>query len=224
MSDLATLAARNHADRMAQIARLRPRYTDAKARAEELYQARKGVKDLQAGVELMSKLKHVPNFFPTPRDLVAKMIARARVPVDAYVLEPSAGKGDIAEALRNLSVTVHCIELVHSLAEVLRGKGFDTMCADFLDVHPDPRNMQKFDRVIMNPPFERGVDEDHILHAFKFLKPGGMLVSVACSTTGSKLESWADDHLGWVEQLPTGTFARSERPTNVNTCLITATK
>ena len=34
------------------------------------------------------------------------------------------------------------------------------------------------DYVLMNPPFARSQDIDHVLHAFKFLKPGGKLIAV----------------------------------------------
>ncbi len=35
-----------------------------------------------------------------------------------------------------------------------------------------------YDRVLMNPPFERGQDREHVQRAYRMLKPGGRLVAV----------------------------------------------
>jgi len=36
----------------------------------------------------------------------------------------------------------------------------------------------RFDRVIMNPPFERARDIDHVLRAYEFVAPGGVLAAI----------------------------------------------
>lgn len=171
---------------------------------------------VRQGLDLMASLKHVPNFFPTPRNLVNRMIEEAALSPGMTVLEPSAGKGNIAKAVTAAGCSVDCIEQNHTLADHLTSQGFKVQCCDFLEVPPLPI----YDCVLMNPPFERGIDRDHIRHAFAFLKPVGKLVAIACSTTGDKLQGWVDDLDGIVEPLPAGSFAASERPTQVNTCLI----
>ena len=216
MTDFSAIAARNMASRQAQLARLRPRYHEAKAKANVLRKAQDGAGNVRLSIELMATLKHVPGFFPTPRALVQQMIEEAAIVSGMTILEPSAGKGDIAKAVLGLGATVACIEKNFTLAEHLRKQGFDVRCSDFLEVSPE----SIYDRVLMNPPFERHEDAKHIQHAFQFLKPGGRLVAIACSTSGSRLNSWIADLGGTVEDLPQGSFATSERPTQVNTCLI----
>jgi predicted RNA methylase len=220
MTDFAAIAARNVASRQAQLARLRPRYHEAKEKASVLRKAQDGAGSVRQSIELMSTLKHVPGFFPTPRSLVERMIVEAAIGSGMTVLEPSAGKGDIAKAVVQLGATVVCIEKNFTLAEHLRKQGLDVRCSDFLEVSPE----SIYDRVLMNPPFERHEDEKHIRHAFNFLVPGGRLVAIACNTTGTRLESWIADLGGTVEPLPAGSFATSERPTQVNTCLIVVDK
>jgi predicted RNA methylase len=213
-------AARNFAARQQQLARLRPAYHNARAKVDALRQAQAGAGDARESLELMASLKHVPNFFPTPRNLVARMVREAAPEPGMSVLEPSAGKGDIAQAVLAAGCRVQCVEFNWTLADYLRKSGFDVRRMDFLELTPEPI----YDRVLMNPPFERGIDRDHILHAFRCLKPGGRLVAIACSTSGEKLQTWVDERGGFVEPLPAGTFAASERPTQVNTCLIVAEK
>jgi predicted RNA methylase len=213
-------AARNFAARQEQLARLRPAYHNARAKADALRQAQAGAGDVRQALELMASLKRVPNFFPTPRKLVERMVQEVSLEPGLHVLEPSAGKGDIAKAVLAAGCRVDCVEFNFTLAEYLRKLGLETRCANFLEVEPQAI----YDRVLMNPPFERGADMEHILHAHKFLKPGGRLVAIACSTSGEKLQTWVDERGGFVEPLPAGTFAASERPTQVNTCLIVAEK
>lgn len=210
---------------MEQLKRLSPLRSAASEKERALRDARLGVKDIRADMKIMSGLSHVPNFFPTPKPLVERMLLEADIDAGDRVLEPSAGKGDIALAIRHLAVnessrnggSIHlqCVEINLALAEHLRKKGLDVVCGDFLEYQS-----AGWDRVIMNPPFERGVDEKHVRHAHSLLADGGSLVAIVCSTTGHKLEDWACKRDGWVEELPQGTFARSERPTNVNTCIM----
>ncbi|WP_344897990.1 methyltransferase, partial [Nonomuraea antimicrobica] len=56
---------------------------------------------------------------------------------------------------------------------------------DFLEVTPD-QYPAKFDRVLMNPPFSKGQDIQHVTHALRFLKPGGQLVAVMSTGVTSR--------------------------------------
>ncbi len=67
-----------------------------------------------------------------------------------------------------------CYELDEDAASKLIDQGFDAEWADFLTIYPT----QTYDRVVMNPPFTKGQAEKHIIHAAKFVAPGGRLVSV----------------------------------------------
>jgi hypothetical protein len=40
-----------------------------------------------------------------------------------------------------------------------------------------------YDRIIMNPPFDRERDIDHVMHALKFLKDDGLLVAIMSAHT-----------------------------------------
>jgi protein-L-isoaspartate O-methyltransferase len=169
----------------------------------------------------MRQLKHIPGFFPTPPAIVADMIERAGgISAGQTVLEPSAGKGDIAAAVLKAGGKVECVEKVFSLAEHLRKLGLETVCSDFMEW-----NGGKFyDLVLMNPPFENRQDVAHIQRAFDFLKPGGRLVAIAGSTSAARLEAWAGAHGGYIEPLAPGAFQTSERPTGVNCAWVVAEK
>lgn len=216
---IAETAAQNYQRRREMLARLSPVRAEAKTKARAFQDARSGAADARRVLELVSGLSHVPGFFPTPGALIERIVEAAGLEPGQVILEPSAGKGDIASALVRLGVPVtliQCVEINHTLAKFLQDGGYYVRHADFLTYDVG----QLFDRVLMNPPFERGVDEKHIRHAFEFLRPGGRLVAIACATTGRKLEPWARELGGYVEPLPAGSFAMSDRPTQVNTSLI----
>ena len=119
-------------------------------------------------------------YFPTPMDLVDNMIGMAELTPNMRVLEPSAGRGAIAERVARITGydNVHCFELLPDNCEALMEYGFmKTECCDFLTVETKPL----YDRVIMNPPFARQQDIDHVTHALKCVNPRGRLVSIMSS-------------------------------------------
>jgi predicted RNA methylase len=130
--------------------------------------AAKAVVDRKATLEL----------FETPTPLARRM-AEWAVPWSGVVLEPSAGRGRLVEAASFAGGVVHAIELDPENCDHLR-KRFPTARvrqADFLAVTP-PDEAPSYDAVVMNPPFRANADIGHVMHAFRFLKPGGRLAAV----------------------------------------------
>ncbi len=64
------------------------------------------------------------------------------------------------------------IEINPSLREILEMKGYNVVASDFLDYGGE------YDVIVMNPPFEKLQDIDHVRHAFDLLTEGGRLVAV----------------------------------------------
>jgi predicted RNA methylase len=112
--------------------------------------------------------------FETPAGVVEKMMAWAGVQQHHFCLEPSAGTGRIAEALRRIvGDKLVCVELMTKNAEVLAAKGFTVHECDFVDCE-----LPRFDRIVMNPPSHNQQDLDHVLCAIDHLRAGGILVAV----------------------------------------------
>jgi hypothetical protein len=162
--------------------------------------------------------------FDTPKELADRIakLACSRLRGTILALEPSAGSGRIADALSVRGAAVECVEIDTERAMQLHEK-YPTANMDFLEVTPEP----KFDVVAMNPPFTRQQDAKHIMHAWKFLAPGGELVAVAGAKfrdnkIGREFTRFLDDIGATVEDLDDGTF--KESGTQVCTVLITADK
>lgn len=115
-------------------------------------------------------------FFPTPEPLARELVKLAGLQPGHTVLEPEAGVAGIANICAEVTGkgNVVCYEIQQKNCDVLRSLGFKVEQADFLTVEPT----QQFDRVILNPPFEKQADIDHVMHAFRFLKPGGTLAAI----------------------------------------------
>jgi hypothetical protein len=123
--------------------------------------------------------QRIPGFFPTPKVVGRKMVELAGIKPLSRVLEPSAGKGDLVELLVDAGARVHAVEVNSSLVEVLRARfaGMDVVVehADYLGREAlAPR----LDAVVMNPPFEKGADAEHVAKAFNDLSAGGILVAI----------------------------------------------
>jgi hypothetical protein len=125
--------------------------------------------------ELRKKAMQLPEFFPTPRPLIERMLDAATIEATHRVLEPSCGKGDILAAVRERhpEAELRGIEQNLTLQGVLTAKGFGDIVSyeDFLE------HGGEYDRCIMNPPFSR--DIEHIRHAYELLAPGGRVVAIA---------------------------------------------
>jgi len=159
------------------------------------------------------QFKKYPGYFATPPAVIDLMLDHADIgPVDV-VLEPSAGDGAILDAIReregDTPQLVAC-EINHSLVDILEAKGYEVIHGDFMQTCV---STQEFDRVLMNPPFERLADIDHVEHAFERLKSGGRLVSVMSlgaffqSTKKAKaFQAFCDEAGAEVVDLPEGSF------------------
>ena len=119
-------------------------------------------------------------FFETPPGIAAQLLriadlaASDRDSATPLVLEPSAGYGAIATAIRYAGGDVRCIEIDPAKCDKLRAAGFEVECVDFLTRAPEAA----FDAVVMNPPFSGGQDMAHVRQAYQYLRPGGVLVAV----------------------------------------------
>lgn len=115
-------------------------------------------------------------YFPTPRMLAENLVASANITAESIVLEPEGGTGNIASVIAEVvpKNQITCYEIQPQHCDTLRKLGFIAHQADFLSVEP----VRLYTAVIMNPPFEKQADIDHVLHAYKFLKPGGTLSAI----------------------------------------------
>lgn len=145
-----------------------------------------------------------PQLFPTPPALAMRMTSEAGIRPGHRVLEPSAGTGNLLrEIARYHAAEVKAVEVNPRLTGLLTQTcaSVSVKCGDFLQCNGD---LGKFDRIVMNPPFEDGADIKHITHALAMLKPGGRLVAICANgpRQNEQLKPFADM---W-EELPAGTF------------------
>lgn len=153
-------------------------------------------------------------FFPTPSDIVERVLDLADIKPGMQILEPSAGHGAIAVAAAQRGADVHMCELLPANVQKLQALdlGGTLHQADFLTLAPNPA----FDVICMNPPFGKQADIKHVMHAHQFLKPGGKLVSVMAAGVlfrtdrlTTQFKEFVDQKGGSFEELPEGAFKSS---------------
>ena len=167
-----------------------------------------------------SRVKQDFGQFDTPWDLAHFVVNAAVIEPGMLVLEPSIGIGRLAVVVVSAGGCVSGYEIDQKRAESLQSTFEITVC-DFLTVAPNP----VYDRVVMNPPFAGQADIDHVLHAAKFLKPGGRLVAIMAASVAFRLNAktiafraFVDSNNGTIEPLPDGAFKASG--TSVSTVLV----
>ncbi|WP_431928736.1 DUF3560 domain-containing protein [Nonomuraea jabiensis] len=153
--------------------------------------------------------------FFSPPVVVERVMEEAELERGMTVLEPSAGNGALAKAAAAEGCEVHCVERYPKLsARLLDVPGIVGLTTgDFLEVQPDQYPM-RFDRVVMNPPFSKGQDIQHVTHALRFLKPGGRLIAVMAAgvlhhtfKTAERFRTLVEERGGRFEPLPPDSFA-----------------
>jgi hypothetical protein len=163
-------------------------------------------------------LKKEYQFFPTPRAVAEQMCDMAELTSDSDVLEPSCGKGDLADVIfERRGAHLMGIELNRDMNTYLKDKPYTTMTGiDFLDFAKDENIRRDWTHIIMNPPFSRQQDIDHILAAYSCLKPGGILVSIVSESPFFRTNRKSFDFLSFLERrnaeivcLPEGAFKES---------------
>lgn len=179
-------------------------------------------------IEEVSKIKQtaieqqVWDFYPTDESVIQKMIAVGDLQPHHYVLEPSAGSGDLAHAMANKGVNnIDCFEPHPLLQKALKLQGFNLAGSNFLASNPQPI----YDRILANPPFSRNGVARHTQQAFEFLKPGGRLVTVAHHYNLKPSQS-DRAFFNWLKSVKArflnlgSAFKYSDRPTNIPLQLI----
>lgn len=140
--------------------------------------------------------KNPEAFFPTPDEVAHGIMIMSdleKLRDEDLFLEPQAGSGALLDYLQKhasellqtdvyapLKPRLHLVEKSPIRCAILRAKGYTNVHqGDFLLYQTDLR----FARILMNPPFSLpGATTayiDHILHAFTFLAPGGVLTTIA---------------------------------------------
>ena len=116
----------------------------------------------------------------TPKIALATLI-RADIPVGDRVLDPSAGSGNLLDAIRvytkdrdHCNPTLDAFEIDEINTKSLFLKGYNFTQVDFLDVTPDPT----YSLVYINPPYQGDAWKKHINHAVKFLQPLGHMIAI----------------------------------------------
>lgn len=123
-------------------------------------------------------------FYPTPSSLITDMLYCVKLDCVNSILEPSAGKGDIAKYLYDTGKSggrhafdIDTIEIDAELQHVLKGNGFRVIHNDFLTFS----TFKRYDLIIMNPPFSSG--DRHLLHALHFARGKGQIVCLLNAET-----------------------------------------
>lgn len=129
------------------------------------------------------------DFYPTPESLIEKMLEGVNFDTVQSVLEPSAGKGDLAEGIKKIferktysrwgsrDLDMDCIELQPELQMILKGKGYRVVHNDFLTYS----TYKRYDLIISNPPFSQGAK--HLLKMLDMQESGGGVICLLNAET-----------------------------------------
>ena len=107
-------------------------------------------------------------FYPTPEHVVEKMLLKLDNIRDIkYILEPSAGKGDIVKGIENYyrhnriyeKVSIDTIEINPDCRLFLQDLEVPVIHDNFLTFN----TLKRYDAIVMNPPFNSG--DEHLLKA-----------------------------------------------------------
>lgn len=173
------------------------------------------------------------DFYPTPKNLIDKMLDGLEWKMIHTILEPSAGKGNIVEVLREkqkfnnkwyttIKLDIDCIESDENLRAILKEKNIRVVHDDFLTYD----TMKEYDLIVMNPPFSNGCK--HLLKALEFQqRNGGAIVCLLnaetlkneCNNERIMLNRMLREYNADIQYIQDA-FADAERKTDVEVALV----
>jgi len=160
-------------------------------------------------------------YFPTPRKLAEEIVGMAALGDACRVLEPSCGNGALADAIWKAGGSgierLLGIELNNDMGRYLADKPYQVMLGvDFLAYCRESGVERDWTHIIMNPPFSRQQDIDHILAAYGILAPGGTLVSILSPSPffrdnrkSREFRDWLDEQVADIVDVAPGAFKES---------------
>lgn len=178
-------------------------------------------------------LKKEFQFFPTPKpviDRLCELCELDKIGPATVVMEPSCGDGRMVDAIMEYHPGgLVCFELNPGMAKHLDSKPYAVEYIDFMTVTREELGALGVDRVVMNPPFTRLQDVDHIRHAFELMNEGGILVSVVSESPFFRTDKKSVEFRDFLEEngaevydLDAGAF--HERGTEIKTRLVKIVK
>ncbi len=180
-------------------------------------------------------------FYPTPEPLAEKLLGGIKWNMVDCVLEPSAGKGDLAlfaakkmfyarhsypphddRSIREAAeeADIDCIEIDALLRNTLEGRGFRVIHDDFLSFETQKR----YSLIVMNPPFDQGAE--HFLKALELMEHGGEIrcilnaQTIRNPCTEARKRLVAALQTGAEISFISGAFRDAERKTDVDVALV----
>ena len=130
----------------------------------------------------MLKITGSEDFYPTPDSLLDKITIGLNWKEVRYVLEPSAGRGNICAYIERAKKQlrdewrehrgegIDCVEIEPEFRAILKEKGYRVVHDDFLTMH----TYKHYDLILMNPPFSQGAR--HMLKAIEIQQTSGGVV------------------------------------------------
>ena len=117
------------------------------------------------------------DFYPTPNNLIEKLLEGIKLQEVTSILEPSAGSGNIVDYIvekannlrtyKKIKLDIDCIEIDENLRHILKGKNFRVIHDDFLTFN----TLKNYSHIIANFPFSEG--DRHLRKALEMLETSG---------------------------------------------------
>lgn len=178
-------------------------------------------------------------FYPTPDALACRLLEDVDWRFIQNILEPSAGKGNLALYAANKlnddrgyrfyadkktvinRWDIDCIEIDPVLRQTLEGQGFRVVHDDFLTYETQKR----YSLIVMNPPFDQG--DKHLAKALQMVERGGKVRCILNAETlrnpfseGRKSLLKKLNEYGARIEYVAGAFSKAERKTDVEVALV----
>lgn len=192
----------------------------------------------------MLKITGSEDYYPTPDKLLDEITAGINWEDVKYILEPSAGKGNICDWLKkektrivhserygdceykyHLELDIDCIEIEPEFRAILKDKGYRVIQDDFLKLH----TYKHYDLILMNPPFSVG--SRHLQKALEVQKTsGGSIICILNAETirnpytheRQALQKLLKEYGAEIEYYEYA-FSESENPTEVEIAVVKVT-